>query len=136
MKRLRILQTTFEDMNNTPALPFGFLFALWITGLVLSIFKPMSDDVPIGSFLMSNFATPDITSKAFGRNVVYLRVSFGDPKRGYPAGFSSISFKGSLLLQVNADAGLFPRPESTESILGFILDELNVLRNCVVHQEI
>jgi hypothetical protein len=130
MKRLRALHETLDDLIMSSTLPLGFLFVLSCLGLLSSLVKPKSDKPPIGTLLVSNFPTPDITSKIFGHSAVYMQISAGIPANGYPIVFSSLSFQGNLLLQMKADAGLFPNPEATKAILALVEDELDVLKSC------
>jgi hypothetical protein len=135
MRRLQTLHRTLDDIIMSSTLPVGFLFAARFFGLLGSVLKRKSES-PLGSLIMTNFPTPDTTSKIFGHNVVYTRFSSGFPKSGYPILFSSVSFQGSLLLQVKADAGLFPGPEATKDILAFMEDELDVLRDWGDYEEV
>jgi hypothetical protein len=127
VKRLQRMHGKLDDLIKNSTLPFGFLGAFWIVGLLLSIKGSKKAGSPLGSLIMTNFPTPDVPLKMFGQEGVYMRMSFGFSKSGYPIGVSSVSFKGDLLFQVKVDAGLFPEEKDSASILAFIEDELDVL---------
>jgi hypothetical protein len=69
-------------------------------------------------------------------SILYMGFSSGFPKSGVPIWFSSVSFQGSLLLQVKADAGLFPGPEATKDIIAFMEDELDVVPDWGDYEEV
>jgi hypothetical protein len=127
VKRLQTMHNTLDDIIKNSTLPFGYLAAAWIFGLWMSVKRPTAGGSPLGSFTMTNFPTPDVPLRVFGHQGVYMRMSFGFAKAGYPIGFASVSFKGDLLFQVKADAGLFPEAKDTRNLLGFIEDELDLL---------
>jgi hypothetical protein len=129
VKRLQTMHQTLDDIIKNSTLPFGFLAAAWIVGLLISIKKPSNQTrvSPLGSLAMTNFPTPDVPLKIFGQEGVYMRMSFGFPKSGYPIAVASVSFKGDLLFHIKVDAGLFPKEEDSENVLRFIEDELDFL---------